>query len=594
LTPELVSQTRDGEARKLRRRLAGDLDNIILMAMRKEPERRYASVHQLAEDIQRYLNARPVIARKDTLAYRTSRFIRRNKLGVAAVSLIFLFLVGGVVGTAWQAHFARLQRARAERRFNDVRKLANSFMFEIHDAVETISGATRARELLVAKALEYLDSLAQEAGGDLSLKRELAAAYRKVGDVQGNPYHANRGKMADALKSYRKSIALFLEIQQSDPARPDARRDLAEGYGRLAQILPSTGDMAGALEAARKEEALGEETVASLPGDGKCRRQLAASCVRVGECRAAMGDPAGGLSYLRKALDLQTAMAKQEPSPEVRRELSSICGALGNMLMMTGDSSGALENLQRSVVMREELAAQDPLNSKLRRDLSVAHAALGDLLWATNDMNGTLENYRKSLSIREQLLDADRHNEQARRDLAIIYTNLGSTLVYTGDPPGALRYMRKAESLFQDLVAQEPQSAQAAQDLSLCHVNTGDMLAQAHDRAGALEAYRKGFIIVQTLAESDQANATLQYRLASLSSRLGGIFASMATDPGTPADARADHWREARSWYERSLGIWRFLAERGHMQGTPQEKIKEASAAIARCDGALEEKTSPE
>src|SRR5262249_50306834 len=97
LTPELVSQSRDSQPAKLRRQLKGDFDNIALMALRKEPQRRYASVEQFSEDIQRSLDGRPVIARKDTFTYRGAKFIRRHKTGVAAAALVVASLLGGIV-----------------------------------------------------------------------------------------------------------------------------------------------------------------------------------------------------------------------------------------------------------------------------------------------------------------------------------------------------------------------------------------------------------------------------------------------------------------------------------------------------------------
>jgi serine/threonine protein kinase len=130
LTPEAVSDARDSEPHRLRRELEGDLDNIVLKAMRKEPQRRYASVEQFSEDIKRYFKGLPVIARRDTLSYRTSKFIARHKAGVAAAALLIIALLGGAVTTLWQAHVARQERDKAERRFNQVRQLANSVLFE--------------------------------------------------------------------------------------------------------------------------------------------------------------------------------------------------------------------------------------------------------------------------------------------------------------------------------------------------------------------------------------------------------------------------------------------------------------------------------
>ncbi len=140
-----------GVARELR----GDLDTIVLKALQKEPGRRYSTVDQFAEDIVRHLGGRPVLAQPDTLRYRTTKFITRHKTGVAAAAIVAVSLVGGAAATAWQSHVAGLQKARAERRFNDVRRLANSFLFEFHDAIADLPGSTKARELMVRRASEY-------------------------------------------------------------------------------------------------------------------------------------------------------------------------------------------------------------------------------------------------------------------------------------------------------------------------------------------------------------------------------------------------------------------------------------------------------
>ncbi len=107
------------------RSLRGDLDNIVLMAMRKEPSRRYSSVGQFSADIQRHLDGLPVIARKDTFTYRASKFIRRHRIAVAAAFLILLSLVGGIIATTWQAQAARHEKAKAEDVKNALVRMLN-------------------------------------------------------------------------------------------------------------------------------------------------------------------------------------------------------------------------------------------------------------------------------------------------------------------------------------------------------------------------------------------------------------------------------------------------------------------------------------
>ena len=174
-SPRLTPRPRTNvDTERLRRRLAGDLDTIVLKALSKEPSRRYASVDQFSEDIHRHLRGLPVIARKDTLGYRTSKFVQRNRAAVAVAILTLATLVAGIIGTAWQARVARAERARAEQRFDDVRRLANTALFELHDAIRDLPGSTPARQMLVANGLAYLDKLARDAGDRPDLMRELA------------------------------------------------------------------------------------------------------------------------------------------------------------------------------------------------------------------------------------------------------------------------------------------------------------------------------------------------------------------------------------------------------------------------------------
>ena len=196
--------------------LKGDLDNIILKSLRKNPNERYASVQEFSEDIRRHLIGLPVSARPLTIGYRASKFFRRNKGAVVAGAFIFLALFTGIIIALWQAKIARAERERAEHRFTEVRELANNVIFKYHDAIASLPGATATREMLVRDALKYLDKLSSEAEGNIELQRELAAAYFKLGDVQGKQYEANIGDTEGAVQSYQKAIALFESVTKAD------------------------------------------------------------------------------------------------------------------------------------------------------------------------------------------------------------------------------------------------------------------------------------------------------------------------------------------------------------------------------------------
>ncbi len=252
VTPEWISACRNTSPDKLRRTLSGDLDQILLKALRKEPQRRYASAQSFAEDLRAYALGLPVSARRDTFGYRSGKFIKRHKLSLALAAVVAMVIGGGGVAIVREAHIARMQEARAERRFNDVRALANSLLFDIHDSVRDLPGSTGARKLLVDRALKYLDSLAQEAGDVSDLQRELAAAYERVGDVQGNSQFANLGDTAGSIASYRKALQIRLALAQDKHASDDDQAALSAIYVKLGFGLLITDGYTAALGTLRR------------------------------------------------------------------------------------------------------------------------------------------------------------------------------------------------------------------------------------------------------------------------------------------------------------------------------------------------------
>jgi len=160
---------------------------------------------------------RPVLAQKDTLRYRVRKFIGRHRAAVAAGALMLAIVVAGVAAIVHQARVAEANRIRAEQRFADVRKMANSLLFELHDAIKDLPGSTQARGLVLGRAVEYLDSLAREASGDAELQQELATAYQRVADVQGSPFGANLGNAAAATETLRKEVALREALSAQSP-----------------------------------------------------------------------------------------------------------------------------------------------------------------------------------------------------------------------------------------------------------------------------------------------------------------------------------------------------------------------------------------
>src|SRR5581483_456477 len=199
-------------------------------------EERYLSVTAFADDLRRFLASQPITARPDTFAYRARKFVRRNRIGVSVASVALATIIAALGVAIYQARIAR-------QRFQDVRHLAHTFVFDLQDEVAKLEGSTKAREMMVQTGREYLDRLAQNAGNDLELQKEIAAAYTKIGDAQGYPTKPNLGRISDALASYQKAGDIYRGIAAKDSAYLP---DLASYYVAYAGLIRFTHNLAQA------------------------------------------------------------------------------------------------------------------------------------------------------------------------------------------------------------------------------------------------------------------------------------------------------------------------------------------------------------
>lgn len=442
ISPAEVSRARKETPEKLRRQLAGDLDNIVLMALSKEPRRRYASVEQFAEDIRGYLAGLPISARKATLAYHLQKFVGRNKALTAAAALALLTLLGGLIGV-------NQERKRAEHRFNEVRKLANAVVFELHDAIENLPGSTPARALLVQRSIEYLDSLAREATSDISLQRELAAAYERIGDIQGNPYRANLGNGPGALQSYRQALALREAILQKNPNDLAAQYDLADSLLKMSGAVEYAEGADATLKLAQRALELCVAAQQQQPNaDERGRQLLASSHETVGNALRAKRDFDGARASYGKSLTAFETLVQNATAPDVKaryqRNLAINLRKYGDVEWMKGQKQNGLALALRSLELFRALAQAEPNNAQAQFSLSAQHTAVGNYYWESEDLPKAAEHYRQGLQLDEICVRNDPNNVQMRRSLIVNSQNVGYTLAQQGDVASAQQYCAKA------------------------------------------------------------------------------------------------------------------------------------------------------
>jgi tRNA A-37 threonylcarbamoyl transferase component Bud32/tetratricopeptide (TPR) repeat protein len=448
-----------------------DLDAITLRALRKEPDKRYRSVDELSEDVRRHLEGLPVLARGDQFSYRAGKFVRRHRIEIIAAGVLAVTLLGGVFASLREARIAEQQRVvaeqqseRAERHFSSVRKLADTFVFQVHDAIKDLPGSTAARELLVTTALEYLNTLAAEAGNDRELQQDLAAAYEKVGDIQGQAYgQANVGAPRLALDSYAKAIALLEPIVAADPGNIGARSSLAQGYLRRSRLLFVLGEPEQAVVASQSAVSAYEALAQAQP-DIAMRASLAdaysSHAYTVDEAgNIPGGQNDAGVVYARKAVAILEDLARERPDDvDLAYKLAKAYSSLA--ITVLGDVPRP-ETMQESLEFHRKALAVDArlvasssgMNSKYVRALVLDRMNVALILNEMADYRGAVENARAAQPLLARLR-TDANNTQVRVDSANLAWPLGRGLLELGELEEARKVFEQHAAVLAELAAE--------------------------------------------------------------------------------------------------------------------------------------------
>ena len=617
-TPLLISTVREGSPSKLRRRLAGDLDNITLMALRKEPQRRYASVEQFAEDIRRHLERRPVLATRGSWGYRTGKFVSRHKAGVTAVAAACLALAIGVAATLREAHIASAQQRRAEKRFLEVRRLAGSLIFEIHDSIAGLPGATAARKLITQRSQEYLDSLAQEATGDVSLQRELASAYERLGTVQGDAYGASLGDPQGGLQRLQKALKIRQGIGSANPKNVDDLVALSRTYlevGRLQWY--ALGGTREGLQSLRQAVANGEAAVRVEPRNLDALQVLAQAYQHLGDIQGGSG-LRGGTSNLHQALQnhlqalplLQNVADAMPADPEKAYLLARATISAGDDYLRSGDTGQALKAYQRAKEVLQPV--NETVNNVIyRRSFAICHTRMGDALLVLGRPLEALAHYRTEWQILQPLAAADPKDMVVQSTFATSEGDIGHALVEAGqveegkstllramaktsnyartvgdsysrvflastaalvgeaferagDAATAQRYYAQALDLYLATVSADPADIEDEVNVAIMRNHLGGAHLNIGKAEEAWEDYRSALASEDSLAAATPDNIELAYAQADTYAGLGDVVAVFA-QRGTHVVDQRKRWAEAQELYTKSWSVWQKIPKPGHV-----------------------------
>ncbi len=629
----LNDATQNDATEKRRKLLRGDLDNIVLMALRKDPQRRYVSVEQFAEDIRRHLGNLPVLARNDTIRYRTSKFVTRHRAGVTAAAVVLVTLLAAIAITARQAQIARRERARAEQHFNDVRTLANSLIFEIHDSIQNLPGATVPRKLLLDRALQYLDSLARESSGDASLQRELAAGYLRIGSLQGSTLEASLGQTNDALASFNKAVAIREAVAKANPSNLSDQLNLATAHRSLARMLDSagqpgareqteqalaiterlvtqgntsaevlgersleyemlsdlqdgSGDKTGALDSIKKSLAISLDLLKANPQDKKLQRGAAVGNVKVASALSQMGSRAEALEFYTSGLNLLESLAKDQTDARASRELAVATYYQAGTLMVNGDIPASLAANQRALAIIDPLAKADPQNATLQLDRGGGYRVIGMDLVILGKYDEAEVMLHRGIQVFEEVLAKNPTDQQAPHYIGIGEISVAEAEAATGKMQAALESYRKGIDRLGSLGEGDPDIQSEA--ATGC-VRLGRSLAKLGRRDEASASYRKGLAIAEPLASAKPPNTRALYAIADAYFGMGELARMGAANFPAASGEYRERWTEARDWYSKSAHAWSAIPNPGAVtpSGLPCGNPKAVAQAIAESKAAL-------
>lgn len=437
--PSETARQRTDSFTKLARHLAGDLDNIVLMALRKEPERRYQSVEQFSDDLRRYLTGLPVQARADTFTYRAGKFVRRHKAGVAFAVTVLVLLVGVALTMTVQAARIARERDRANQAAVAAEAATKSLMamFEFADPGKAKGNAITAKELLDQGAEKVVRELKDQPAAQAKLMDVIGGLYQSIG-----VYDRAQSLLEESLKLRRQTLGAehtdvatslhhlaALAYEKGDYTvgetlfreALDLRRrllgaehtEVADSMNALGQTLMELGKFAEAEPLVREALALRQKQLAPEHKD------IAASLSGLGRVFSAQGKFAEAAEMYRQSLAIRRKLYGEE-HPFVASSLNNLAAMLHDL----GDYNGAEPLFREALAMRRKLLGEE------HPDVANSLANLASLLQDKREYVEAEQRYREALQLRRKLF-GENHLK-----LTVTMNNLASLLSDKGDWAG--------------------------------------------------------------------------------------------------------------------------------------------------------------
>jgi serine/threonine protein kinase len=491
----LVASERRIDDGMLRSTLAGDLDCVILNALERDRERRYATANAFALDLDAYLENKPVSAHTASIPYRAGKFVRRHRVSVVFAAMALVLLAASAVGAAIQARRVARARAVAVARQGQAEELIGFMLGDLRDKLTTV-GRLDVLDAVGDRALAYFAAVPAAQLSSEELHRR-AEALQQLGEVR-----MSQGKLAPAADLMRQSLEIAAGLAAKDSLNGRWQIGLAHSQFWAGNVDWELGNVDSALTHFLPFVTISRRLIAHYPDSLGYREELAYALNNIGFAKQATGDVAGAVTWYRASRGINQELVNLRPdSLDWQVSLAAEYNAEAVAQRKLGDLAGALASHDRELVIKEALMAQDTTNRERQHYVAIAHAYRGELRVLMGDISGAVTDARAAHGIYASLVAHDTSDAVMQWSLAKSDRQIAQALLERGDAAGALEQLDAGDALSSRWLARNPNDPYMAGEATLAGIaesrallalgRVHDALASAQRASAASEASLK-------------------------------------------------------------------------------------------------------
>jgi serine/threonine protein kinase/Flp pilus assembly protein TadD len=544
-----------------------ELETIVLKAMAKNPQERYAAARELADDLRRFLEDRPIQAKRPTLRQRTAKWARRHRgIVTTAAGTLFVSLLLGVLGLVW----SNIQLRQEQEHTDAARRHAERNLALAVQTLEEVFLRLGDRPLLrdprpdgsdgifLDCALHFYEELASDNGEDPRVRKGLASAWGRLGS-----FRELLGQYQAAQEAYDRAISLSERLAAEYPHDLIPRWVLASSHLGLGHILNRTGHPRAAAEHCRAGLDLWSWLAVEFPAELECRRELALGHNELASQLAQRGNPSAAEHHHRQALALRAQLDAESPGRvEQRYDLAASHHHLADLLRETGRCAEAETHYRQALALVSQLTSEFPATPLYRSCLALGYCALGDLSGRRSREEAD-RNYRRALDLQTRLVAEFPKAPEYREALASTHNSIGILACEQNDLQAGERHFRQALEIRTRLAADCPTVPGYRQAQASSHANLGARFERAQDWTTAERHYRQALELQLQLAKELSAEPWVHHDLAATYFNLAKLRESMGD------------WDGAEQHYRQALCIQAKLA--GDVPSVPKYQNQRAS-----------------